>query len=83
VYVLVFFLVHHGDVPGFPFLASIIAIFSGAQLLSLGTVGEYIARMHTRLMGQPPYTVRGEVEGQLTTGLESELTGISERGRSS
>lgn len=82
-YVLVYFLVHQGDVPGFPFLASIIAIFSGVQLLSLGTVGEYIARMHTRLMGQPPYTVRGEVEGQLTTGLQPELTGISEQGSSS
>jgi glycosyltransferase involved in cell wall biosynthesis len=62
VYVLVYFFVHQGDVPGFPFLASIIAIFSGAQLLSLGTIGEYIARMHTRLMGRPPYTVRQEVE---------------------
>jgi len=63
VYVLVYFFVHRGDVPGFPFLASIIAIFAGAQLLSLGTIGEYIARMHTRLMGRPPYTVRREVEG--------------------
>jgi glycosyltransferase involved in cell wall biosynthesis len=63
VYVLVYFFAHHGDVPGFPFLASIIAIFAGAQLLSLGTIGEYIARMHTRLMGRPPYTVRREVAG--------------------
>ena len=61
-YVLVYFFVHQGDVPGFPFLASIIAIFSGAQLLSLGTIGEYIARMHTRLLGRPPFTVRSEVE---------------------
>ena len=29
-------------VPGFPFLASIIAIFSGAQLFALGIIGEYL-----------------------------------------
>lgn len=63
VYVLVYFFAHHGDVPGFPFLASIVAIFSGAQLLALGTIAEYIARMHTRLLGRPPFTVRHEVEG--------------------
>lgn len=31
---------------GFAFLASIIAIFSGAQLLAPGIIGEYLARMH-------------------------------------
>lgn len=62
-YVLGYYIVNQGDVPGFPFLASIITIFAGVQLLSLGTIGEYIARMHMRLMGQPPFTVRMEVEG--------------------
>lgn len=45
-------------VPGFPFLASIIAIFSGAQLFALGIMGEYLARMHFRMMDRPAYTVR-------------------------
>lgn len=45
------------SVPGFPFLASIIAIFSGAQLFSLGIIGEYLARVHFRLMDRPPYVV--------------------------
>ena len=49
--------------PGFPFLASVIAIFSGAQLFSLGIVGEYIARIHLRSMDRPSYTVRGSVDG--------------------
>ena len=44
-------------VQGFPFLASIIAIFSGAQLLALGIIGEYLARMHFRMMERPTYTV--------------------------
>ena len=46
---------------GFPFLASIIAIFSGAQLLALGIIGEYLARMHFRTMEKPTYTVREKI----------------------
>jgi undecaprenyl-phosphate 4-deoxy-4-formamido-L-arabinose transferase len=47
-----------GSVPGFPFLASIIALFSGAQLFALGIMGEYLARMHFRMMDRPSYVVR-------------------------
>jgi undecaprenyl-phosphate 4-deoxy-4-formamido-L-arabinose transferase len=46
-----------GSIPGFPFLASIIAIFSGAQLFALGIFGEYLARIHFRTMDRPPYVV--------------------------
>ena len=52
------YLIHGSPVPGFPFLASIIAIFSGAQLFALGIIGEYLARMHFRTMDRPAYTVR-------------------------
>jgi len=45
-------------VPGFSFLASIIIIFSGTQLFTLGVIGEYLARMHFRLLDRPPYVVR-------------------------
>lgn len=51
---------YQGSVPGFPFLASIIAIFSGAQLFTLGVMGEYLARMHFRSMKRPAYVVRKE-----------------------
>jgi glycosyltransferase involved in cell wall biosynthesis len=50
-------LIGGGAVPGFPFLASIIAIFSGVQLLILGIMGEYVARMHLRLLERPTYVV--------------------------
>ena len=50
------------SVPGFPFLASIIAIFSGAQLFALGIIGEYLARMHFRTMDRPTYAVRADSE---------------------
>lgn len=46
------------NVAGFPFLASIIAIFSGAQLFALGIIGEYLGRMHMRTMERPAYIVR-------------------------
>lgn len=57
-YVLGRYVVEGGSVPGFPFLASIIAIFSGAQLFALGVIGEYLARMHFRTMDRPPYVIR-------------------------
>jgi undecaprenyl-phosphate 4-deoxy-4-formamido-L-arabinose transferase len=52
------FLLLGGSVPGFPFLASIVALFSGAQLFALGIIGEYLARMHFRMMERPSYVVR-------------------------
>jgi undecaprenyl-phosphate 4-deoxy-4-formamido-L-arabinose transferase len=57
-YVVGRYLIYGGSVPGFPFLASVISIFSGAQLLSLGIIGEYLARMHFRMMGRPTYVAR-------------------------
>jgi undecaprenyl-phosphate 4-deoxy-4-formamido-L-arabinose transferase len=67
-YVLGRFLVQGGSVPGFPFLACTIAIFSGAQLFALGIIGEYLARMHFRSMDRPAYAVRGFVGSSETPG---------------
>jgi hypothetical protein len=61
-FVVIRYLIQGGSVPGFSFLASMIAIFSGAQLFSLGIIGEYLARMHARTMQHPTYAVR-EVAG--------------------
>jgi undecaprenyl-phosphate 4-deoxy-4-formamido-L-arabinose transferase len=58
VYVVGRYFIFGTSVQGFTFLASIIAIFSGAQLLALGIIGEYLARMHFRMMERPTYTVR-------------------------
>jgi glycosyltransferase involved in cell wall biosynthesis len=55
-YVVGRYLIEGSSVPGFPFIASIIAIFSGVQLLALGIFGEYLARMHFRSMERPAYT---------------------------
>ncbi len=57
-YVLAMYIIHGGSVPGFPFLASIVALFSGAQLFAIGIIGEYLARMFFRSMNRPSYVVR-------------------------
>lgn len=57
-YVLARYWLAGGSVPGFPFLAAIISIFSGVQLCTLGIFGEYLARMHFRTMDRPTYSVR-------------------------
>ncbi len=62
-FVLASYFRHGSPVAGFPFLASIIAIFSGAQLFALGIIGEYLARMHFRMMDRPSYAVRDHIGG--------------------
>lgn len=51
------YLIQGSEVAGFPFLASIIATFAGAQLFALGIIGEYLSRMHFRMMNRPTYAV--------------------------
>lgn len=56
IYVLiVYFTV--GSILGFPFLASMIALFSGAQLFVLGIFGEYQARIFERTSQSPCFTI--------------------------
>ena len=62
-YVLTRYVLEGTTVQGFPFLASAIAIFSGAQLFALGIIGEYLARMHFRIMDKPTYVVAMETQG--------------------
>jgi glycosyltransferase involved in cell wall biosynthesis len=61
-YVMSRYLIEGTSVPGFPFIASVITIFSGVQLFALGVIGEYLSRMHMRSMGRPSWVVR-EVAG--------------------
>ncbi len=64
VFVIGRYFLNGSTVPGFSFLASLIATFSGAQLCALGIMGEYLARMHFRLMERPTY-VASEYVGTL------------------
>jgi len=57
IYVVAIPLMSGQSVQGFPFLASTIAIFARVQLLTLGVLGEYLARMHFRIMRKPTYFI--------------------------
>ncbi len=52
------------DTPGFPTLVVSIAFFSGVQLISLGVLGEYIARIFNEVKGRPLYLVAERVEAK-------------------
>jgi glycosyltransferase involved in cell wall biosynthesis len=57
-YVIGRYLIVGAVVPGFAFLASAVSLFSGAQLFALGIVGEYLSRMHFRVMDKPSYVIQ-------------------------
>lgn len=72
-YVLMAYLIFGDSVPGFPFLASIIALFSGAQLLAIGIIGEYLARIYQRTIERPAYLLREAIpapENEQTRGYD-------------
>jgi glycosyltransferase involved in cell wall biosynthesis len=56
IYVLIRY-VSEGSIPGFPFLASAITIFSGTQLFALGIFGEYLGHIFERSSSRPPYII--------------------------
>lgn len=55
-----------GSIPGFPFIASTVVIFSGIQLFALGVIGEYLARVFQRLTGEPTYKILRSIGGTRT-----------------
>lgn len=52
------------DTPGFPSLIVSIAFFSGVQLISLGVLGEYVARIFNEVKGRPLYLVAERIGGE-------------------
>lgn len=59
-FIVVQWMLGGNPVRGFTLMFSMLVIFSGTQLLSLGILGEYLARMYLRSMGRPPYVVESE-----------------------
>jgi glycosyltransferase involved in cell wall biosynthesis len=53
-----------GSLPGFPFLASLIALLNGTELLAMGIFGEYLARVFERSVDRPAYVVREQIGGE-------------------
>jgi undecaprenyl-phosphate 4-deoxy-4-formamido-L-arabinose transferase len=60
-YVLGSYILRGSNVPGFPFLASVISIFSGAQMFTIGILGEYLARIYFFSLGKPYSVVKNVV----------------------
>jgi glycosyltransferase involved in cell wall biosynthesis len=58
IHVLINALFFSNPVPGFPFLASMISIFSGVQLLTLGIFGEYLSNIHIKSISKPMYIIK-------------------------
>ncbi|MGE5827907.1 MAG: glycosyltransferase family 2 protein [Micromonosporaceae bacterium] len=56
--VLWLYLVGGTTVAGFTTIASMVAIFSSAQMIAIGVLGEYVGRIHAHGMGRPTYVVR-------------------------
>ena len=44
------------------FLASVISLFAGIQLLVLGVIGEYLSIVHNRTSNLPSYVIEKEVK---------------------
>lgn len=60
------------DVPGYASLMSVVLFFGGMQLLSIGILGEYIARLFIEVKGRPLYVVQetSEPEALATQGAK-------------
>jgi polyisoprenyl-phosphate glycosyltransferase len=56
-YIIGVTLLYGADLPGFPTLAAAIMFFGGIQLLSIGILGEYIARIFTEVKRRPNYII--------------------------
>ena len=55
------------DVPGYASLIVSIAFFAGMQLISLGVLGEYIARIFDEVKGRPMYLIAERIGENMRT----------------
>lgn len=60
----------HESIPGWPTVVASLMLFSGVQLLFIGILGEYIARIYDEVKGRPPYIV-AEVSAAYRASVEN------------
>lgn len=58
IYIITVTMIYGADLPGFPTLVVAIMFLGGIQLLSIGILGEYIARIFTEVKQRPKYLVQ-------------------------
>lgn len=56
--VVVRYLMGETTVAGFTTLVALVSLFAGAQMVTIGIIGEYLGRQHFRSMARPMYVVR-------------------------
>jgi undecaprenyl-phosphate 4-deoxy-4-formamido-L-arabinose transferase len=61
-YVLVQKIFGSTTVAGFTTIAATVALFSAAQMIAIGVLGEYVGRIHAGGIGRPTYVVRQRVD---------------------
>lgn len=64
-------------VAGFTTIATMVALFSSAQLIAIGVLGEYIGRIHSGGMGRPAYVISDCVDGSGSVELRRRTSGDS------
>lgn len=52
-------------VAGFTTISAMVAMFSSAQMIAIGMLGEYVGRIHAAGSGRPTYVIRERVEGHI------------------
>jgi glycosyltransferase involved in cell wall biosynthesis len=52
-------------VAGFTTISAMVAMFSSAQMIAIGILGEYVGRIHSAGSGRPTYVIRERVEGPI------------------
>ncbi len=57
IYIMTMTFIFGTDLPGFPTLVVAIIFFGGIQLMSIGILGEYIARIFTEVKQRPNYII--------------------------
>lgn len=67
-FVLVQYIVGETTVAGYTTTIAVIALFSGAQMVTIGIIGEYLGRQHFRSMQKPIYLVRDTTDSVTQTG---------------
>jgi glycosyltransferase involved in cell wall biosynthesis len=58
IYIVTVTMIYGADLPGFPTLVVAIMFLGGIQLLSVGILGEYIARIFTEVKQRPKYLLQ-------------------------
>jgi dolichol-phosphate mannosyltransferase len=85
-FLLILFLVylrlsHSFDLPGWTSLMVIVLFLGGIQLITIGIVGEYIARIYEEVKARPLYLLASRLGGEVAS--EAEPLGTQASGRES